>query len=144
MLSISSKWPVKRITKGIFRSHMCWALTALIKNAATLATCHVAKWCVNTTGKVTAHEDYDKFMAAKPEYTKEALMKRVPKKYHSIIEIFMKFNDNKMAEHQAKWNHEIYLEKSFFCKELQATFGSGDFSDEKIYWQTSWKRFYLA
>ena len=45
---------------------------------------HMAKWCVNTTGKV-AYENYDKFMSAKPEYTKEALMKYVPKEYHSII-----------------------------------------------------------
>ena len=62
---------------------------------------HVAKWCVNTTGKV-AHKDYDKFMLAKPEYTKKALIKQVPKEYYLIIEVFMKSNANKVAEHQAK------------------------------------------
>ena len=35
---------------------------------------HVAKWCVNTTGKV-AEEDYSKFMKTKPEYTREDLLK---------------------------------------------------------------------
>ena len=72
---------------------------------------HMAKWCVNTAGKV-AHKDYDKFMSAKPEYTKKALMKQVSKKYYSIIEVFMKSNANKVAEYQAKWDHEIHLEKS--------------------------------
>ena len=70
----------------------------------------MAKWCVNTTGKV-AHEDYDKFMSAKPEYTREALMERVPKEYHSIIEVFMKSNADKVAEHRAEWDHEIHLEE---------------------------------
>ena len=71
---------------------------------------HMAKWCVNTTGKM-AHEDYDKFMSAKPEYTKEALMKRVPKEYHSIIEVFMKSNADKIAEHHDQWDHKIHLEE---------------------------------
>ena len=71
---------------------------------------HVAKWCVNTTENV-AHKDYDKFTSAKPEYTKEALVKRVPKDYHLIIEVFMKSNADKVAEHQAKWDHEIHLEE---------------------------------
>ena len=59
---------------------------------------HMAKWCVNTIGKV-AHKDYDKFMSAKSEYTKKALIKQVPKKYHSIIEVFIKSNANKVAKH---------------------------------------------
>ena len=41
-------------------------------------------------------------MLAKPEYTKKALIKQVPKEYYLIIEVFMKSNANKVAEHQAK------------------------------------------
>ena len=52
---------------------------------------HVAKWCVNTTGKVT-EEDYSKFMKTKPEYTREDLLERVPSEYHLIIKVFMKSN----------------------------------------------------
>ena len=71
---------------------------------------HVARWCVNTTGKV-AQEDYSKFMKNKPEYTKEDLLKRVPLEYHSIINVFMKSNANIVAEHQAEWDHKIHLEE---------------------------------
>ena len=70
---------------------------------------HVAKWCVNTTGKID-QKDYSKFMKDKPESTREDLLKQVPSEYHSIIEIFMKSNANIVAEHQEKWDHEIYLE----------------------------------
>ena len=70
----------------------------------------MAKWCVNTTKM--AKEDYRKFMNAKLEYTKEDLLKRVPSDYHLIINVFIKLNANIVAEHQANWDHEIYLEKS--------------------------------
>ena len=60
---------------------------------------HMAKWCVNTTGKV-AEEDYSTFMKPKPEYTREDLLKQVPSEYHSIIEVFMKSNADIVAEHQ--------------------------------------------
>ena len=60
---------------------------------------HVAKWCINTTGKV-AQEDYSKFMKEKPEYTKEDLLKQVLSEYHSIIKIFMKSNADIVAEHR--------------------------------------------
>ena len=50
-------------------------------------------------------------MSAKPDYTREDLLKRVPPEYHSIIEVFMKFNADVVAEHQEKWDHEIHLEK---------------------------------
>ena len=38
-------------------------------------------------------------------------MKRVLKKYHLIIEVFKKSNVDKIAEHQAKQDHEIHPEK---------------------------------
>ena len=62
---------------------------------------HVVKWCANTTSNM-AHKDFDKFMSAKPEYTKEALLKRVPPEYNLIIEVFMKSNADIVAEHQEK------------------------------------------
>ena len=71
---------------------------------------HVAKWCVNTT-KV-AEEDYGKFMKDKPEYTKEDLLKRVPSEYHSIIDVFMKSNADRVAKHRDQWDHKIHLEES--------------------------------
>ena len=59
-----------------------------------------------------AQKDYSKFINTKSEYTKGDLLKRVLLEYQSIIDVFMKSNANIMAEHQAKWNHEIHLEKS--------------------------------
>ena len=58
-----------------------------------------------------AKENYSKFMKAKPEYTKEDLLKRVLSEYHSIIEVFMKSNADIVAQHQDKWDHKIHLEK---------------------------------
>ena len=45
------------------------------------------------------HKDFDKFIAAKLEYSKENLLKRVSKEYHSIIEVFMKSNADIVAKH---------------------------------------------
>ena len=64
----------------------------------TGSSSHVAKWCANSTSKV-AQEDYSKFMNTKPEYTKENLLKQVPLEYHSIKEVFMKSNADKVAKH---------------------------------------------
>ena len=72
---------------------------------------HMAKWCVNTTGMV-AQKDYTKVMKNKPEYTRVKPTKKVALEYHSIIKVFMKFNANIVAEHRAKWDHEIHLEES--------------------------------
>ena len=71
----------------------------------------MAKWCANTTSKV-AHNDFDKFMSAKSEYTRKVLLKRIPPEYHLIIEVFMKFNADIMAEHREKWNHKMHLEEN--------------------------------
>ena len=71
---------------------------------------HLAKWCVSTTSKV-AQENYSKFIKNKPEYTKEDLLKWVPLEYRSMVKVFMKSNADKVAEHQTKWDHEIYLEE---------------------------------
>ena len=68
------------------------------------------KWCANTTSHV-AQEDYEKFMKGKPEYTCEKLLEKVPKEYHSVIDIFMKCDADMLPEHQNK-GHSIQLEKS--------------------------------
>ena len=74
----------------------------------TGSSSYVAKWCANSTNEV-AQKDYSKFMNTKPEYTKEDLLKRVFLEYHSIIEVFIKSNADKVAEHQDQWDHKIYL-----------------------------------
>ena len=76
----------------------------------TGSSSHVAKWCANSTSKV-AEENYRKFMKNKLEYSREDLVKRVPSEYHFIIEVFMKSNANKVAEHWDQWDHKIHLEE---------------------------------
>ena len=49
-------------------------------------------------------------MKGKPEYTREELLKKMPKKYHSIINVFMKHNTDMFLEHQDE-DHSIQLEE---------------------------------
>ena len=49
-------------------------------------------------------------MKGKPEYTRKELLKKVPKEYHSIIDIFMKRNADMLPEHKDK-DHIIQLEE---------------------------------
>ena len=51
-------------------------------------------------------------MKTKPEYTREDLLKWVSLEYHSIIKVFIKSKANILAEHWAKWDHEIHLEEN--------------------------------
>lgn len=46
-----------------------------------------------------AHKDFDKFMSAKLEYMRKALLKQVLPKYPSIIEVFIKSNANIVVEY---------------------------------------------
>ena len=50
------------------------------------------------------------FMKSKPNYTQEKLLKKVPKEYHSVINVFMKRNADMLLEHQDK-DHSIQLEE---------------------------------
>ena len=50
--------------------------------------------------------DFDKFMKGKLEYTQETLLEKVPKEYHSVIDVFMKREANMLPEHQEE-NHTI-------------------------------------
>ena len=50
-------------------------------------------------------------MKDKLEYTQEKLLKKVPKEYHSIIDVFMKHDADMLPEQQDK-NHSIQLEES--------------------------------
>ena len=45
-------------------------------------------------------------MKGKPEYTRKELLKKVPKEYHSMIDVFMKYNADMFLEHQDK-DHSI-------------------------------------
>ena len=67
------------------------------------------KWCANTTNHIE-QKDYEKFMKGKPEYTCEELLQKVPKEYHSVIDIFMKRDTDMLPEHQNK-DHRIQLEE---------------------------------
>ena len=46
-----------------------------------------------------AQKDSEKFIKEKPEYTCKKLLKKVPKKYHSVIDIFMKYNADMLPKH---------------------------------------------
>ena len=50
------------------------------------------------------------FMKSKPDYTQEELLKKVSKKYYSVINIFMKHNADRLSEHQEK-DYIIWLEE---------------------------------
>ena len=55
-------------------------------------------------------DNYNKFMKGKPEYSREELLKKVPKEYHSVIDIFMKRDAEMLLEHRNK-DHSIQLEE---------------------------------
>ena len=50
-------------------------------------------------------------MKEKPEYTREELLKKMPKKYHSVIDVFMKCDADMLPEHRDE-NYSIQLEES--------------------------------
>ena len=68
-----------------------------------------ARWYASTTSHVTP-EDFDKFMKGKPEYTREKLLEKIPKEYHSVIDVFMKCDADMLPEHQDE-DHSIQLEE---------------------------------
>ena len=60
-----------------------------------------------TTNTITS-DDYDRFMKGKPSYTIDELKQRVPEKYHSVIEVFLKQDADKPRPHGPE-DHEIKL-----------------------------------
>jgi hypothetical protein len=60
-----------------------------------------------TTSGISS-EDHAKFLKTKPDYTIEQLKGRVPKEYHEEIEVFVRKNADKLADHRKK-DHEINL-----------------------------------
>ena len=60
-----------------------------------------------TTNAVTA-DDYEKFMKGKQQYTREEIKKKVPQKYHSELEVFMKQDADQLPPHRPE-DHEIKL-----------------------------------
>lgn len=64
-------------------------------------------FCASTTNAVTA-SDYEKFMKGKKSYTREEIERKVPKKYHSEIEVFMKQDADQLPPHRPE-DHEIKL-----------------------------------
>ena len=55
-------------------------------------------------------DNFDKFIKGKPEYTRKELLAKMPKKYHSIIDIFIKCEADVLSEHQEE-DHTIQLEE---------------------------------
>ena len=49
-------------------------------------------------------------MKGKPDYTRQELLEKVPKEYHSMIDVFMKRDANTLLEHRDK-DHSIQLEE---------------------------------
>ena len=66
------------------------------------------KWYASIINSIV-FDNFDKFMKGKPDYTQEELFKKVPKEYHSMINIFMKRGTDMLLEYQDK-NHSIQLD----------------------------------
>ena len=67
------------------------------------------KWCASTINSIVP-DNFDMFMKGKPDYTREKLLEKIPKRYHSIIDIFMKRNTDTFSEHWEE-DHTIWLEE---------------------------------
>ena len=65
---------------------------------------------MNTTNSIVS-DNFNKFMKGKPEYTRKELLKKLPKEYHSVIDIFMKRDTDMLPEHRDK-DHIIQLKES--------------------------------
>ena len=59
---------------------------------------HEKHFAAATTNAITA-DDYDYFMQGKKNYSMEELKKKVPAKYHSEIEVFVKQEADKLRPH---------------------------------------------
>ena len=68
---------------------------------------HEKYFAAATTNAITA-EDYESFMRGKRDYTLAELKKRVPTKYHSEIEVFIKREADNLRPHGPE-DHEIRL-----------------------------------
>lgn len=72
-----------------------------------MTSSNTQRWCASTTSHVVP-EDFKTFMKGKPSYTREELMERVPKEYHSQINVFMKQDADILAKRR-KEDHKIEL-----------------------------------
>lgn len=64
-------------------------------------------FCASTTN-VVRPEDYGNFLADRDEYSIEQLKKRVPEKYHSVIEVFPERGADILSPHRAE-DHDVQL-----------------------------------
>ena len=67
------------------------------------------KWCASTINSIVPN-NYNKFMKGKPKYTWEELLKKVPKEYHSVIDVFIKCDADMLPEHRDE-DYSIQLEE---------------------------------
>jgi len=68
---------------------------------------HEKYFCASTTNAITA-DDYDHFLKDKKKYSLEDLKTRVPKEYHSEIDVFIKQDADTLRPHGPE-DHEIRL-----------------------------------
>ena len=76
-----------------------------IKECCAEVASSMRKWCTNTMNSIIS-DNFDKFMKGKPKYTYKKLLKKIPKEYHSVIDIFMKHEADVLPEHQEE-DHTI-------------------------------------
>ena len=69
----------------------------------------IRKWCATTVSSIVSN-NFDKFIKDKPDYSREKLLEKVLKKYHSVIDVFMKCNADMLPEHYEE-DHIIQLEE---------------------------------
>ena len=66
------------------------------------------KYFSSTTTNAITSDDFDRFMKGEKEYTIAELKKRVPREYHSEIEVFIRQDADKLRPHGPE-DHEIKL-----------------------------------
>ena len=79
------------------------------KECSAGVTSSTRKWCASKINNIIP-DNFDKFMKGKPDYIREELLKKVPKGYHSMINVFIKHNTDTLPEHRDE-NHSIQLEE---------------------------------
>ena len=94
----------KKDTRAIYRYYVSVQATV---NVARLVVAQSEKKCTSTTSCI-APDNFDKFMKKKSSYIHEKLMKKMPKEYHSEIDVFLKQNANILSNYRNE-NYKIDL-----------------------------------
>ena len=95
-----------------------------------------------------AQANYEKFIKGKLEYTRKELLKKMPKEYHSMINVFMKCDTDMLPKHRDK-DHSIQLEEGKNPPFIQnykplSTFRSGERRYDQVHPGAFWERLHLT